>query len=351
MLVFLLQLRWVRAALDAAHKSACLAWRGAAGRQHANAFPPLRRPRGTPGPLQRSNSLGAAPASGGGAGASLPAGPHHLHQQHPQQHRGSYSGTGGLTGLAADRHGGGAAAAGAGGLLMHSHSSASILVAGGVGAAGTGLRASGGALHNSQSLSGAAAASGGGGASGVVLNAAHLSQLAAMVHFMATLEQWVVAQLVHEAWRDMEAGLAAARSLDDVCAAHSEYANTLLRRCFRCEGRGGCRVMGRLHRRLVPGLSPLLYCIGDRNRRSGLPANPAVAICSPGMSGCPRVHTPAPPAASPRRLPGDVDSRNVGGSLRKCLDGALKFANATAAMTGGAAKVRGGALLRLTAAY
>ncbi len=162
----MLQLRWVRAALDAAHKSVSLAWRAAATARHANRFPPLRRRAGPPaaGTLQRSNSAGAVTlASLSSAAAGRPP-------------------------------------LGGGG---------SILSSGGGGAGAAPGRPGSGRL----SYSGAGGVEGAGGAQGPGLAAGQApyvpglplrAMLSRMLHFMGVLHQWVSTQMVHDAWAQLE---------------------------------------------------------------------------------------------------------------------------------------------------
>lgn len=173
-LVFMLQLRWVRAALDAAHKSVSLAWRAAATARHANRFPPLRRRTLAPGAgtLQRSNSAGAVtlaslsssaatsaavgrpPLGGGGSILSSASGGGTAAPGRPGSGRLSYSGAGGVVG-----------AGGAGG------------------AQGPGLAA---------------------GQVPYVPGLPLRTMLSRMLHFMGVLQQWVSTQMVHDAWAQLE---------------------------------------------------------------------------------------------------------------------------------------------------
>ncbi|EFJ40308.1 hypothetical protein VOLCADRAFT_108227 [Volvox carteri f. nagariensis] len=189
-------LRWVRTALNAAHKSSYLAWKERETRAHPNSWKPLRSGGGgagrAPPPLQRTVSAGIVDAAvGQGVSAAAAAG------------------------------------------VRGSTSSNSLL--GGPAAA---------AARNAPG-SASTSAGGAGGSSSSASSAARLqSSLAAMVHFMATLEQWVATQLVHDAWVQLMTDLNAARNLDDVCEAHTAYTVTLLRRCFRYAGEEGSRHMG-----------------------------------------------------------------------------------------------------------
>ncbi|KXZ51469.1 hypothetical protein GPECTOR_12g432 [Gonium pectorale] len=152
--------------------------------------------------LRHSATLATDASGGGGGGGGAEAQGRSLT---PQKHRASYSGTGGAAA---------AAGAGAGGVL--GAFGARTAAAPGGGDSGGGGGSSGGV----------------GGAGGAISPSFQVS-LASMIHFIAVLEQWVATQLVDAAWGQFEQDLAAARSLDDVCAAHTAYTATLLRRCFR----------------------------------------------------------------------------------------------------------------------
>ncbi|GIL46175.1 hypothetical protein Vafri_3217 [Volvox africanus] len=209
-LVFMLQLRWVRTALDTAHKSSCLAWRERETRAHPNNWRPLRSgPDAARAPLQRA--LSASVADTAAATSAV-------------------------------------AAAGVGGGGVRGSCSSNSLLSG-LGAAATrSAQPAAGAVSSGNLAATAAAGPGGGAGAGGLPSAASSARLqaslAAMVHFMATLEQWVATQLVHDAWAQLMMDLNASRNLDDVCEAHTAYTVTLLRRCFRYSGEEGSRHMG-----------------------------------------------------------------------------------------------------------
>ncbi|GLC37234.1 hypothetical protein PLESTM_000559100 [Pleodorina starrii] len=259
-LVFMLQLRWVRAALDAAHKSFCLAWRERQMREHPNSWRPLRRPGAPPPPppLRRSMSAGVADAAAAAAAGGPARG-----AADPHPHRSSFSGgaaaaAGGVRGSSSSNSllGGPAAAAAAAGAAARN-------APGGGGSAAAAAPAAGAGA-------GAGAAVGGASASSPAAATARLqSSLAAMVHFMATLEQWVAAQLVHEAWEQLMQGLASSRNLDDVCEAHTAYTVTLLRRCFRYSGEEGSRHMGAALRKCLDACLRFAAAVSSLTAGSG----------------------------------------------------------------------------------
>ncbi|KIY96996.1 hypothetical protein MNEG_10967 [Monoraphidium neglectum] len=97
---------------------------------------------------------------------------------------------------------------------------------------------------------GAAAAAGGGGgvaAAGAAAAAAagrwlgvageHLFLLE-MGHLLGALQQYVMDRLAHGAWADLEQGLAAASSLDEVRRSHAAFQEAVLRQCCQGAGRG-----------------------------------------------------------------------------------------------------------------
>ncbi|GFR45568.1 hypothetical protein Agub_g6962, partial [Astrephomene gubernaculifera] len=241
--------------------SCCLAWREQQVRAHPNSWRPLRSTGSSASqqrqpPLQRSRSASvgdpglaaaaAAAAMGGVSGGGPGGGSQGLQQ------RSSYSGVGGLAGMAAGRFGAGGGITG-GGLLSGPGALAATSGAAAAVSTGPTRNPSPGRLPGSASAASAAAAgttsaaggSGSGSGSGGAPSMGRLrASLAAMLHFMATLEQWVATQLVHDAWVQLEQALAASRSLDDVCAAHTAYTVTLLRRCFRYSGEEGSRHTG-----------------------------------------------------------------------------------------------------------
>ncbi|GLI59184.1 hypothetical protein VaNZ11_001016 [Volvox africanus] len=206
-LVFMLQLRWVRTALDTAHKSSCLAWRERETRAHPNSWRPLRGGHdAAPAPLQRALSAGVADT----AAATLAV-----------------------------------AAVGVGGGGVRGSSSSNSLLSGLAAAAARNAQPAAGAVSSGNLADAVPGVGGGAGGLPSAASSARLqASLAAMLHFMATLEQWVATQLVHDAWAQLMMDLNASRNLDDVCEAHTAYTVTLLRRCFRYSGEEGSRHMG-----------------------------------------------------------------------------------------------------------